>query len=230
MDLVSVSMLPLQDALTSTVRPSLLILLGAVGFLLLVACANVMNLLLAQAAARESELAIRSALGASRGRMVRQFMAETLLLSFAGGAIGVLAAIWGVRALLNLAPLNTPGLAGVSMNLPVLFFAWDFVWLLPLGLGTFTALRSDSNDIRTTLAEGGRGSAGSFRTQFIGRSIVVMQLAITMTLLIGAGLLGRSLMRVLSIDPGFRTEHVVTIDLALPLLLSPTRKFDAYSS
>ena len=88
-------MLPLQDALTSTVRPSLLILLGAVGFLLLVACANVMNLLLAQAAARESELAISSALGASRGRMVRQFMAETLLLSLAGGVIGVLAAYLG---------------------------------------------------------------------------------------------------------------------------------------
>ena len=229
-DLVGASVLPLQDALTSTVRPSLLILLGAVGFLLLVACANVMNLLLAQAAARESELAIRSALGASRGRMVRQFMAETLLLSLAGGAIGVLAAIWGVHWLLKLAPAETPGLAGVSMNLPVLFFAFGLCLVVAVGLGTFTALRSGSNDIRTTLAEGGRGSAGSFRTQFIGRSIVVMQLAITMTLLIGSGLLGRSLMRVLSVDPGFRTEHVVTIDLALPsALFRPTRKFGASS-
>src|SRR5512140_459763 len=119
-DLVGASVEPLQDALTSTVRPSLLILLGAVGFLLLVACANVMNLLLAQASARESELAIRAALGASRGRMVRQFMAETLLLSLAGGAIGVLAALWGVHWLLKLAPPETPGLAGVSINLPVL--------------------------------------------------------------------------------------------------------------
>src|SRR6185369_7137288 len=91
-------------------------------------------------------------------------------------------------------------------------------------LGTFTALRSDKNDIRATLAEGGRSGAGSFRTQLIGRSIVVMQLAITMTLLIGAGLLGRSLMRVLSIDPGFRTEHVVTIDLALPTAFKPDQK------
>lgn len=223
-DLVGVSMLPLQDALTSTVRPSLLILLGAVGFLLLVACANVMNLLLAQASARETELAIRAALGASRGRMVRQFMAETLLLSFTGGAIGVLAAIWGVHALLKLAPPNTPGLAGVSVNLPVLFFALGLCLVVAVGLGTFTALRSDSNDIRATLAEGGRSSAGSFRTQLIGRSIVVMQLAITMTLLIGAGLLGRSLLRVLSIDPGFRTEHVVTIDLALPQAFKPDQK------
>jgi putative ABC transport system permease protein len=223
-DLVGVSMLPLQDALTSTVRTSLLILLGAVGFLLLVACANVMNLLLAQASARETELAIRSALGASRGRMVRQFMAETLLLSLAGGVIGVLAAYWGVHWLLKLAPPDTPGLAGVSVNLPVLFFASGLCLVVAIGLGTFTALRSDSNDIRTTLAEGGRGSAGSFSAQLIGRGIVVMQLAITMTLLIGAGLLGRSLVRVLSIDPGFRTEHVVTIDLALPTAFKPDQK------
>ncbi|MGB8128710.1 MAG: ABC transporter permease [Candidatus Angelobacter sp.] len=223
-DLVGASVLPLQNALTSTVRPSLLILLGAVGFLLLVACANVMNLLLAQAAARESELAIRAALGASRGRMVRQFMAETLLLSLAGGTIGVLAALWGVHWILKLAPAETPGLAGVSMNLPVLFFAFGVCMVVAVGLGTFTAWRSGSGDIRSTLAEGGRGSAGSFRTQFIGRGIVVMQLAITMTLLIGAGLLGRSLMRVLSIDPGFRTEHVATIDLALPSAFSPDQK------
>jgi putative ABC transport system permease protein len=223
-DLVGVSMLPLRDALTSTVRPSLLILLGAVGFLLLVACANVMNLLLAQASARETELAIRSALGASRGRMVRQFMAETLLLSLTGGAIGVLAAYWGVHWLLKLAPPDTPGLAGVSVNLPVLFFALGLCLVVAIGLGTFTALRSNSNDIRTTLAEGGRGSAGSFSTQLIGRGIVVMQLAITMTLLIGAGLLGRSLIRVLSIDPGFGTEHVVTIDLALPTAFKPDQK------
>ena len=223
-DLVSVSMLPLQDALTSTVRPSLIILLGTVGFLLLVACANVMNLLLAQASARETELAVRAALGASRGRMVRQFMAETLLLSLAGGVFGVLAAYWGVHWLLKLAPPDTPGLAGVSMNLPVLFFALGLCLVVAVGLGTFTALRSDSNDIRATLAEGGRSGAGSFRTQLIGRSVVVMQLAITMTLLIGAGLLGRSLMRVLSIDPGFRTEHVVTIDLALPTAFKPDQK------
>ena len=223
-DLVAASIVPLQDALTSTVRPSLLILLGAVGFLLLVACANVMNLMLAQAAARESELAIRAALGASRGRMVRQFMAETLLLSLAGGILGVLSAYWGVHWLLKLAPPDTPGLAGVSINLPVLFFAFGLCVVVAVGLGTFTALRSGSDDIRTTLSEGGRGSAGSFRTQFIGRSIVVMQLAITMTLLIGSGLLGRSLLRVLSVDPGFRTEHVVTLDLALSSAFSPDQK------
>jgi ABC-type antimicrobial peptide transport system permease subunit len=223
-DLIGISTTKLQDALTRTVRSSLLILLFSVGFLLLVACANVMNLLLAQAAARESELAIRSALGASRGRMVRQFMAETLLLTIAGGTIGVIAAFWGVQWLLRLAPPETPGLASVSINLPVLFFALALCLIVAVGLGTFTALRSSGKEIRTALAEGGRGSSGSFSTQLIGRTIVVTQLAITMSLLIGAGLLGRSLMRVLSVDPGFRTEHVVTLDLALPDAFIPEQK------
>jgi predicted permease len=223
-DMVDVSISQLQDALTSTVRQSLLILLGAVGFLLLVACANVMNLLLAQAAARDSELAVRSALGASRGRMVRQFMAETLLLSLTGGILGVIAAYWGVHWILALAPADTPGLSGVSVNLPVLFFAFGLSIMVAVGLGTFTAMRSNSEDLRTALAEGGRGSAGSFSTQFIGRSIVALQLAITLTLLVGAGLLGRSLMHVLSIDPGFRTEHIVTVDLALPSAYAPDLK------
>ncbi len=223
-DIAGVSVVRLQDALTSTVRFRLLLLLGAVGALLLVACANVMNLLLAQAAARESELAVRTALGASRGRMLRQFMAETLLLSLTGGVVGVLGAYWGVHWLLRLAPPDTPGLAGVSMNLPVLLFAFSLSLAVAVGLGTFTAMRASSGDIRAALAEGGRGSASSFSTQFIGRAIVVMQLAITMTLLIGAGLFGRSLMRVLSVDPGFRTEHVVTIDLALPSAFSPDMK------
>jgi putative ABC transport system permease protein len=223
-DLTGAAVLPLQEALTSTVRPSLLILLVAVAFLLIVACANVMNILLAQAAARESELAIRAALGASRGRMVRQFMAETLLLSLTGGCIGVVAAYWGVHWLLRLAPPETPGIAGVSVNLPVLLFAFGLCVAVAVGLGTFTALRSGSDDLRTTLAEGGRGNAGSFSTQFIGRTIVVMQLGITMTLLIGAGLFGRSLIRVMSVDPGFRIEHVVTIDLALPSAFAPEMK------
>ncbi|HZU34232.1 MAG TPA: ABC transporter permease, partial [Candidatus Angelobacter sp.] len=223
-DLVDVSISKLQDALTRTIRQSLLILLGAVGFLLLVACANVMNLLLAQAAARESELAVRTALGSSRSRMVRQFMAETLLLSLSGGGIGVIAAFWGVHWILALAPPDTPGLSAVSVNLPVLFFAFGLSVVVAVGLGAFTAMRSNSHDLRTALAEGGRSSAGSFSTQFIGRSIVALQLAITLTLLVGAGLLGRSLLHVLSIDPGFRTEHIVTIDLALPDAYAPELK------
>jgi len=223
-DMTGVAMSKLQDALTSSVRSSLLLLLSAVGFLLLVACANVMNLLLAQAAAREGELAVRTALGASLGRMVRQFMAETLLLSLTGGLLGVIAAFWGVHWLLHLAPPDTPGLSAVSINWPVMFFALGLCVVVAVGLGIFTALRSNSIGIRAALAEGGRTSAGSLNTQFIGRTIVVMQLAITMTLLIGAGLLGRSLMQVMSVDPGFRTEHIVTIDMVLPDAYSPQLK------
>jgi putative ABC transport system permease protein len=223
-DMTGVSIVGLQEGLTSPVRQSLLILLAAVGILLLVACANVMNLLLAQAAAREGELAIRSALGASRNRMVRQFMAESLLLSLAGGFLGVLAAYWGVQWLLRMAPPETPGLAAVSINLPVLLFAVGLSLVVAVGLGIFTALRASSGDLRTALAEGGRGSASSFSTQFIGRAIVALQLGTTMVLLIGAGLLGRSLLRVLSVDPGFRTEHIVTIDMALPGAYDPEMK------
>jgi putative ABC transport system permease protein len=206
---------PLQTALTSDVRLALLILLGAVGFLLLVACANVMNLLLAQAAAREGELAVRSALGASRGRLVRQFLAETLLLTFNGGVLGVIIAYFGVRLLLAIAPPNTPRLAEVSVNLPVFLFALGLCIFVAAGLGVFTALHATAGDVQAALAEGGRGQGNARRSRYAGGMIISGQLAITLVLLVGAGLEGRSLLRVLSVDPGFRTERVLTIDLAL---------------
>jgi len=207
---------PLRDAMTGQVRSELLILLGAVGFLLLVGCANVMNLLLAQASAREGELGIRTALGASRGRLVRQFLAEALLLSLTGGGLGVLSAYWGIRGLVAMAPRNLPRLQDVSINLPVLLFALALSVLVATALGIFTALRATSGDARTALAEGNKGQAGGLHSPRLGRMIIATQLAITLVLLVGAGLLGRSLLRVLSIDPGFRTEQVVTMDLALP--------------
>jgi putative ABC transport system permease protein len=193
----------------------LLILLGAVGFLLMVACANVMNLLLAQAAARGGELAVRAALGASRIRLVRQFLAETLLLTLAGGVLGVIIAYFGVRGLLAMAPPNTPRLTEVSVNLLVLLFALGVCIFVAAGLGVFTALRSTAGDVQAALAEGGRGQGNARRNQHAGRMIISGQLAITLLLLVGAGLEGRSLLRVLSVDPGFRTEQVLTIDLAL---------------
>jgi putative ABC transport system permease protein len=143
--------LPLSAALTGDVRPALLILLGAVGFLLLVACANVMNLLLAQASAREGELAVRVALGASRGRLVRQFLAETLLLSLTGTGLGVIAAYFGVQGLVRIAPPNTPRVGEVEINLPVLFFALGLSVLVAVALGVFTALRATSCDLHSPL-------------------------------------------------------------------------------
>ena len=215
-EMTDVAVSPLRDALTSPARPALLVLLGAVGFLLLVACANVVNLLLAQAAARERELAIRSALGAGRNRLVRQFLTEALLLTVTGGALGVLAALWGVDALVALAPRNLPRLQDVAINLPVLSFTFALSVAVAAGLGIFTALRATAGDVQGALAERGQGHVVTQRGHRLSRAIVAAQIAITLVLLAGAGLLGRSLLRVLAIDPGFRTQNVLTMDLALP--------------
>jgi predicted permease len=143
---------------------------------------------------------------------------EGALLCGMGGMIGVFAARWGVDALVGLAPKELPRLDSVSLNLPVLLFALGLCILLAAGLGILTAFRATSGDVREALAEGGKQQAGGQREQRIGRTIVAGQLAITLVLLVGAGLLGRSLMRVLSVDPGFRTEHVATMDLSFASL------------
>jgi ABC-type antimicrobial peptide transport system, permease component len=193
-----------------------LVLLGAVGFLLLVGCANVANLLLAQAAVRERELAIRNALGGARGRLIRQFLTEALLLSVLGGTLGVIGAFWGVAALVKLAPENLPRLESVSINLPVLLFALLLSVAVAVGLGAFTAWKATTCDLRASLTEGGRGQAGSKSSERAGRLIVAAQIAITLVLVIGAGLLGRSLMKALEVNPGFRVEKIVTMDISLP--------------
>jgi putative ABC transport system permease protein len=212
-DLVDISIAGLQEALTQDVRPALLVLLGAVGFLLLIACANVANLLLVQANAREKELAIRSAIGAGRLRLVRQFLTEALLLSFAGGLAGLLAAWWGVKALSQIAPVNWGSLEIVSMNFPVLIFALGISFAVAVGLGIFSAFRATAGNVQQRLAEHGRAQFGTFSSQRLGRSIITGQLAVTLVLLTGAGLLGRSLIRLLAVDPGFRIENIVTADL-----------------
>jgi putative ABC transport system permease protein len=214
-DMTEVSVIRLQDAMTGNMRPALMVLLAAVGLLLLIACANVTNLLFAKAIAREREFAIRAALGASRGRLIMQFVIESLLLSLAGGAVGVLAASWGVIALVRLAPQELANLSEVSIHVPVLLFALGISLTLAVALGVFSAFGATSADVRPALAEHGGSKTGSRNAQRLGRSIVAGQLAITLVLLTGAGLLGRSLLRVLSVDPGFQTEHVVTMDLAL---------------
>jgi putative ABC transport system permease protein len=216
--------LPLQDSITGKARTPLLVLLCAVGFLLLVACANVANLLLAQASARERELAIRSALGAARGRLIRQFLTEAFLLSLAGGGLGVLGALGGVAGLIALAPENLPRLESVSISIPVLAFAFLLSTAVAAGLGAFTAARATSEDPREGLAEGGRGQAGSQGSQRVGQIVVAAQIAITLVLVIGAGLLGRSLMKVLEVNPGFRVDKIVAMDVSLPWVEDPKAK------
>lgn len=207
---------PLQDTITGKSRPALLLLLAAVGFLLLVACANVANLRLAEAVAREREIAVRSALGAPRGRLIRQFITESLLLTLFGGGLGVLAAFWGVRGLLALAPQNLPRLDSVSINFPVLVFTGVVCLVVALGLGVFAAIRGTRSEARDGLGVSGRGNTDSQSSQRIGRSIVAAQIAITLALVVGAGLLGRSLLKVLEVNPGFRVDKVVAMDVSLP--------------
>lgn len=217
------AVVPLQDSITGAVRSPLLILLGAVGFLLLVACANVANLLLAQASVRERELSIRSALGATRGRMVRQFLTEAFLLSLIGGVLGVLAAVSGVAGLVSLAPENLPRLDNVSVSVPVLLFTLLLTAAVAGGLGAFTASRA-TRDLRKGLVEGGRGQVGSQSSQRVGRAIVAAQIAITLVLVIGAGLMGRSLMKVLDVNPGFRVDKILAMDVSLPWVEDPKAK------
>jgi putative ABC transport system permease protein len=216
--MTGVAIEPLRSALTGTVRPALLILLGASGVLLLIACANVTNLALTQAARRERELCTRTVLGAHRLRLIRQFLTESFLLSLIGGALGVLLANWGVNALLAFAPPDLPRLESVSIDKVVLLFSAGTIFLVSIALGILTALRASSVvDGQATLQT--RGQTDSPQKQRAGRILSIGQLAAALILLVGAGLLGKSLLRVLSVDPGFRTDHTLTMSFRLPASL-----------
>jgi len=224
---VAVAIEPLRDAMTSDVRPALWILLAASGFLLLIACANVINLMLAQATGRERELSIRAALGASRARLISQFLLESFVLATLSGAFGVVLAYWGVNALLALAPKGLPRIENVSINVPVLLFSLSMVTLVSLALGIFTALRSVSANPQIGIKEGARGGTGTVSKHRAGRVLSAAQLAAALVLLIGAGLLGRSLLRILTVDSGFRTQGVVTMELSLPEAAVKTERIDS---
>ncbi len=208
---------PLQAALTGRVRSPLYVLLGAVGFLLMVACANVAHFLIARASKRGRELAIRRALGAGQARLMRQFITEALLLSGMSSAMGLLIAVGAVRGLIALAPPEVPRLDEVAIHWPVLGLAGGLALAIAAGLGIATAIRSAALDrtrgLAGALTDGGRGSAGTRRGQRASRVIVAAQLAVTLVLLAGAALLGRSLLSVLSIDPGFRTDRMIVMDV-----------------
>ena len=214
--MADVALVPLIEQLTGEARPALLVLLGASAVLLLIACANVVNLLVARMAARQGEVALRLALGAGRGRLARQFVTEALVLSLAGGALGTVLAALGVKALLALEPGNLPRVAEIGVSWPVLAFALALSVLTAVVLGLLTAWRGTRGDLRAALAEAQRTQAGGGSSYRVRSTLVVAQMALTLVLLVGAGLLGRSFMRLLNVDPGYRTERAVVVDLSLP--------------
>ena len=209
-----VNVVPLRTQFTGEIRKPLLILLGAVGFVLLIACANVANLLLARASARRREIAVRTGLGASRWRITRQLLTESVMLSVIGGTLGVLVAWWGTKALVALSPPALIDLQRVSVNLPVLGFTLGLAVITGLIFGLAPALEATRFDLHNSLKEGGKNvGGGSHRLRNV---FVITQVALALVLLVGAGLLVRSLNRLQSVDPGFNPENLLTVRVTLP--------------
>jgi putative ABC transport system permease protein len=207
---------PLHEAMVGDVRKAFWVLLGAVGFVLLIACVNVANLLLARAASRESEIAVRSALGAGRGRLVRQLLTESMLLGVAGGACGLLLAVWGIEALVALEPQGIPRLAEVRVDPMVIAFTMAVSLATGLLFGLVPAFQSTRGGVASTLKEAGRGALSTRGATRMRTTLVVAELALAVTLLAGAGLLIRSFTRLAAVDPGFEVQPALTFGLSLP--------------
>ena len=214
-DAVDFAVVPQQEYMVRSVRSALLMIFGAVGLLLVVACANVANLLLAQVTTRQREFAVRAALGATRLRLARQFITENLLLVLIAGALGVVISFWGVNLLLGLNEQGLPQVSEIGVNVRAIAFTLGLSVLIAVVLGVLPLLRFSTRDLETILREAGTGARG-YAGQHLRSLLVVAQMALTLILLVGAGLLGKSFYRLLQVNPGFSTESAVAMELSLP--------------
>jgi putative ABC transport system permease protein len=207
---------PVREEVVGDIRPALLILFAAVGFVLLIACANVANLLLARADERRKEIAVRAALGAGRGRIVGQLLTESVVLAALGGALGLVLARVGMEALVGLAPASIPRLDTAALDGGVLLFTAGAALVTGLLFGSIPALQAARRDLVAPLKEGGRGATAGQSRQRVRRSLVVAEVALAVVLVIGAGLLIRSFQELRQVELGFDPENVLTLQLALP--------------
>ncbi len=213
---IGASATPLAESMVGDLRTPLLLLLGAVGLVLLIACANVASLLLARASARATELAVRSALGAGRRRLVRQLLTESAVLALLGGGFGLLLGAWGAALLVRLGPGGIPRLEGVGVNGGVILFTAVVALVTALVFGAVPAWQATRVELTESLKEGARGGGARRSTGRLRAGLVVAELALAVMLLSGAGLLLRSFARLQAVDPGFRADHTVAFDLGLP--------------
>jgi putative ABC transport system permease protein len=216
-----VTVVPYYEQIVRNIRPALLVLIGAVAFVLLIGCANLANLMLSKAEARHREIAIRSALGAERRRIIQQLLTESVLLAGAGGALGALFAYWAVKAFVASQPTTVPRIDLIGVDGRVLAFVALVSIATGVLFGLVPALRASSPDLLTTLKESVRGSAGAAARRFRS-ALVVAEVALALMLLVGAGLMIRSFARLMAVDPGFTPERVVTMRLTLPDAKYPT--------
>ena len=209
-----VNLVPFNEQMVGGLKRSLYVLFGAVGFVLLIACANVANLLMAKASAREKEIAIRAALGISRSRLVAQLLTESTLLALLGGAAGIAVAYGALSAVIKLAPAAFPGWVDIRVDLPVLGFTFAVCVGTGILFGLVPALRAVRTDPQEALKEGGRGSTAPGR-QHVRNVLVVVEAATALILLVGAGILMRSFVRLMNVNTGFRTEGILTMEISL---------------